>query len=149
MKFIAIFTTIIVSVSAATIVPRGGTPMSQQEAQAKLEAAGVYASSSGNCTDWWSSRCTSYEGILTGTVNSIITLRKASGCTITITGGTEPGHPDGPYSHFEGYAVNMRRNQCLYDYVKKYFHRIDENSWKSKAGNRYDLGKNAWDVTYY
>ncbi|KAG8705999.1 hypothetical protein FRC09_002635 [Ceratobasidium sp. 395] len=149
MKFIAIFTTIIVSVSAATIVPRGGTPMSQQEAQAKLEAPGVYASSSGNCTDWWSSRCTSYEGILTGTVNSIITLRKASGCTITITGGTEPGHPDGPYSHFEGYAVNMRRNQCLYDYVKKYFHRIDENSWKSKAGNRYDLGKNAWDVTYY
>jgi hypothetical protein len=42
-------------------------------------------------------KCTSYEGILSGTVDSVITLKKASGCDLVITGGTEVGHAGGTY----------------------------------------------------
>ncbi|KAG8779925.1 hypothetical protein FRC12_023698 [Ceratobasidium sp. 428] len=149
MKFIAVLVMIIVSISAAVIVPRGGIPLTHQVAQAKLEAAGIYMTSTGNCTDWWIVKCTSYEGILSGTVDNVIALHNASGCSILITGATEVGHPNVYYGHFNGYAVNMQKNQCLYDYVNKYFNKISNNSWKSVAGNLYILGTYAWDITYY
>ncbi|KAG9102781.1 hypothetical protein FRC06_001145 [Ceratobasidium sp. 370] len=154
MKFVAVLPAIVASVSAAALAPRTGTPMTQAAAQAKLEAAGVYASSSGGCTSKSNPTCTSYDGILSGTVNSVITLKNASGCAITITGGTETGHASGTYSHANGYKVDIRHNTCIDNYVHNSFTKIANRGdgypqWQSAAGNIYCDEGTHWDVTYY
>ncbi|EUC62811.1 peptidoglycan-binding domain 1 protein, putative [Rhizoctonia solani AG-3 Rhs1AP] len=120
----------------------GGTPMTQATAQAKLEAAGISASSTGGCTTKSNPKCTSYDGILSGTVDSLLTLKKASGCAITITGGTEVGHASGTYSHANGYKVDIRHNSGIDAYIKNSFTKIENRGdgypqWKSAAGNIY------------
>jgi hypothetical protein len=48
----------------------------------------------------------SLDGIRSGTVDGIITLKRASGASITITGGTEAGHAPGTLSHANGSAMS-------------------------------------------
>ncbi|KAF8608348.1 hypothetical protein BDV93DRAFT_552189 [Ceratobasidium sp. AG-I] len=153
MKFFAILSAAVVSVSAATIAPRSGTPMTQAAAQAKLLAAGIHASSSGGCTTKSNPSCTSYSGILSGTVNKVIALKKACGCTITITGGTEVGHHDGRRSHSKGFKVDIRHASGIDAYVKKTYKKIGTRGdgspqWRSSAGDIYADEDNHWDVTY-
>ena len=50
---------------------------------------GVGISSSGGCSDRNTPTCTSLEQIREITVNGIVTLKTASGCGLTVTGGTE------------------------------------------------------------
>ncbi|CAE7101229.1 unnamed protein product [Rhizoctonia solani] len=95
MKLAAIISTVI-----AFVYQYSGTPMTQAQAQARFEAAGVYASSPGGCTTRSNPECTSYEGILSGTVDGIIDLKEACECAITITGGTELiRHAGGTYKY--------------------------------------------------
>ncbi|EUC61725.1 hypothetical protein RSOL_405310 [Rhizoctonia solani AG-3 Rhs1AP] len=142
MKFVAILLTVAASVAAASVVQRSGTHMTQAAAQAKLEAAGITASSTGGCTTKSNPKCTSYDGILSGTVDNLLTLKKACGCTITITGGTEVGHASGTYSHANGYKVDIRHASGIDTYVKNSFTKIGNRGdgypqWKSAAGNIY------------
>ncbi|KAF8744747.1 hypothetical protein RHS02_01781, partial [Rhizoctonia solani] len=173
MKFVAILA-VTASVVTASVVQRSGTPMTQAAAQAKLQAAGIYASSSGGCTTKSNPTCTSYDGILSGTVDNVITLKNACGCAITITGGTETGHASGTYSHANGYKVDIRHASGIDAYVKNSFTKIGNRGdgypqWKSAAGNIYCVRDNSilqtklelivsrysqdegshWDVTYY
>ncbi|KAJ1309634.1 hypothetical protein OPQ81_006402 [Rhizoctonia solani] len=154
MKFVAIVSAVAASVAAASVVQRSGTPMTQAAAQSKLEAAGIYASSTGGCTTKSNPTCTSYDGILSGTVDNLITLKKACGCAITITGGTETGHASGTYSHANGYKVDIRHASGIDAYVKNSFTKIGNRGdgypqWKSAAGNIYCDEGSHWDVTYY
>ncbi|CAE6452572.1 unnamed protein product [Rhizoctonia solani] len=154
MKFVAILLTVAASVAAASVVQRSGTHMTQAAAQAKLEAAGITASSTGGCTTKSNPKCTSYDGILSGTVDNLLTLKKACGCTITITGGTEVGHASGTYSHANGYKVDIRHASGIDTYVKNSFTKIGNRGdgypqWKSAAGNIYCDEGSHWDVTYY
>ncbi|CAE6516736.1 unnamed protein product [Rhizoctonia solani] len=154
MKFVAVLSTIVASVAAASVVQRSGTHMTQAAAQKKLEAAGIYASSTGGCTSKSNPKCTSYDGILSGTVDSVITLKKACNCAITITGGTETGHASGTYSHANGYKVDIRHSSGLDAYIKNSFTKIGNRSdgypqWKSAAGNIYCDEGNHWDIIYY
>ncbi|KAF8610280.1 hypothetical protein BDV93DRAFT_12134 [Ceratobasidium sp. AG-I] len=154
MKFFTALSAVVVSVSAATVVPRTGTPMTQAAAQSKLEGAGIYASSTGGCTNKSVSTCTSYDGILSGTVNNVITLKNACGCAITITGGTEVGHASGTYSHANGYKVDIHHASGVDAYVTNTFTKIGNRGdgypqWKSAAGNIYCDEGTHWDVTYY
>ncbi|KAG8774687.1 hypothetical protein FRC12_001873 [Ceratobasidium sp. 428] len=154
MKFIAVLSAVVASVSAAALAPRTGSPMTQSAAAAKLSAAGISASSSGGCTSKSNPTCTSYDGILSGTVDSVITLKNASGCSIIITGGTETGHASGTYSHANGYKVDLHHNSCLDNYVHNSFSKIGNRGdgypqWKSAAGNIYCDEGSHWDVTYY
>ncbi|KAG8778262.1 hypothetical protein FRC12_025075 [Ceratobasidium sp. 428] len=154
MKFIAVLSAVAASVSAAALAPRTGSPMTQAAAAAKLSAAGITASSSGGCTSKSNPTCTSYDGILSGTVDNVITLKNASGCGIIITGGTETGHASGTYSHANGYKVDIRHNTCIDNYVHNSFSKIGNRGdgypqWKSAAGNIYCDEGSHWDVTYY
>ncbi|MFD7921015.1 hypothetical protein ACFV3R_17535 [Streptomyces sp. NPDC059740] len=131
-----------------------GTKMSQSAAASKLSAAGVTHSSSGNCTTRSNSTCTSYEQINSGTVDAMITLKRASGCAINITGGTEVGHASGTYSHYNGYKVDTSHNSCLDAYVKNSFTYIGYRGdgypqWKAASGNLYCDEGNHWDITVY
>jgi hypothetical protein len=131
-----------------------GTKMTQAAAAAELSAAGVTWSSSGNCTDRANPTCTSFDQINSGTVDTIVTLKRASGCPVNITGGTEVGHASGTYSHYNGYKVDTSHNSCLDGYVKNSFTYIGLRGdgypqWQAASGNLYCDEGSHWDVTVY
>ena len=68
-----------------------GVKMTHSQALAKIQQASVGISSSGGCSDRDNPRCTSLDQVNSGTIDGIVTLKRASGCTIIITGGTETG----------------------------------------------------------
>jgi hypothetical protein len=92
-------------------VPAAGT-YSNTEAVAKLQAAGINVISSGNCSDRNNSSCTSLDGIPQSTIDNLINLKNGSGCSFSVTGGTEVGHA----SHGSGRSVvDVTETSCLTD----------------------------------
>ncbi|ESK82858.1 hypothetical protein Moror_12223 [Moniliophthora roreri MCA 2997] len=122
--------------------------------EARLKPQGITYASSGNCKEKSNPRCTSYEGILSGTVDGVITLKKAAGVSsLVITGGTEVGHASGTYSHANGYKLDVRHSAGLDKYIKSTFTRIGNRDgfpqWKAKSGNTYCDEGTHWDITYF
>ena len=130
------------------------TKLTQSQAASQLSSAGVTWSSSGGCTNRNNSTCTSFEQINQTTVSGVITLKRASGCAINITGGTETGHASGTYSHWNGYKVDITKGTCIGSYIKNAFTYIGlrgdgHPQWKAASGNIYCDEGNHWDITYY
>jgi hypothetical protein len=98
---------------------------------------------------------TSLEGIRRTTIDALVTLKRASGAEIVITGGTESagGHASGTYSHGNGYKVDLRLNPTLNNYIETRFARAGTvggyPAYKSSSGNLYVKEGNHWDVTVY
>ena len=127
---------------AFVVDKRSGTPLTQAQAESRLIPAGITASSSGGCTSKTNPSCTSYDGVLSGTVDGAITLKGACGCSLIITGGTETGHAGGTYSHANGYKFDFRKNTALDSYIKNSFTKIANRAdgypqWKAASGNIY------------
>lgn len=149
----------VAGVAAATLAVSAGpaaavTKLSQSAAASQLSAAGVTWSSSGGCTTRSNSTCTSFDQINQTTVSDVITLKRASGCAINLTGGTEVGHASGTYSHYNGYKVDVAKAGCVDSYVKNTFSYIGLRSdgypqWKAASGNLYCDEGNHWDITYF
>ncbi|KAG0255478.1 hypothetical protein BGZ95_005755 [Linnemannia exigua] len=140
---------------SAMLVSAGGTPLTQAQAEARLLPSGITASSEGRCTNKSNPQCTSYVGILSGTVDGVIALKKAAGVpSLVITGGTEVGHPGGVYSHGTGFKVDVRHQPGLDNYIHTAFLKIGNRGdgfpqWKGPSGNLYcDEGAH-WDITFY
>lgn len=142
----------------------GGTPdgggtstyLSDAEARAMLTNAGIPVVSSGNCTDRNTSTCTSLEQIRRNTINGTIKFKQASGCAVTVTGGTETGHSGGTYSHWNGYKIDISRTTCVTNYIKANYTFIGNRGdgapqYKDAAGNIYadEYWLNHWDNLYY
>jgi hypothetical protein len=137
-----------------------GVRITHADAASRLRAAGITWSSSGNCSDRYNSTCTSFEQIYSGTIDGIITLKRASGCAINVTGGTETGHattgtaPAPSYAtHWNGYKIDTSLSTCIQNYVNANFTRIQNRSngdpqWQSAAGNIYAREWNHWDIYY-
>ncbi|MCM0622424.1 hypothetical protein [Nocardioides bruguierae] len=128
--------------------------VSQSSAASQLSAAGISWVSSGGCTDRYNSSCTSFEGIRQATIDGAITLKNASGCALTITGGTETGHSSGTYSHWNGYKLDFRITTCLNNWVTGHYAYIGTRSdgaamYQAASGNVYAKEGSHWDVTYY
>jgi hypothetical protein len=143
---------------AATVTALGfaapAFAISHSDAAAQLRAAGITWSSSGNCSNRYDPTCTSFEGIRQSTIDGIITFKRASGCAINITAGTEVGHADGYYSHWNGWKVDISKTSCVYSYISRYYSYQGYISgwgyqWKSPAGNLYTDEGNHWDILYY
>ncbi|GLB44933.1 hypothetical protein LshimejAT787_1900110 [Lyophyllum shimeji] len=140
---------------AADIEARSGTHLTQAQAEARLKPNGITASSSGGCTTRSNPHCTSYQGILSGTVDGVITLKKAAGLSsLVITGGTEVGHASGTYSHYNGYKVDVQHQTRLDNYIHSAFTRIANRGdgypqWKAPSGNLYCDEGTHWDITYF
>ncbi|KAG2002292.1 hypothetical protein CC2G_004493 [Coprinopsis cinerea AmutBmut pab1-1] len=101
-------------------------------------------------------RCTSYQGILSGTVDGVITLKNAAGVSsLVITGGTETGHATGgTYTHGNGYKVDVRHSTQLDNYIKTAFTKIANRGdgypqWRAASGNIYCDEGSHWDITYF
>ncbi|WP_245703509.1 hypothetical protein [Streptomyces lushanensis] len=127
------------------------------DAAAQFERAGITSVSSGGCTDWDRSNCTSFTNINKATVSGAIAFKQASRCKVIITGGTETGHASGTYSHRNGYKVDMSRGKavaaCLDSYITGTFTYAGKRGdgarmYKSPAGNVYADERTHWDVTY-
>lgn len=123
--------------------------ISHGQATSQFQSAGIPWTSSGNCSDRNKPNCTSFEQIHDHTVKGAITLKQASGCAINITGGTETGHADGTYSHWNGYKLDMSLSDCIQNYVTANFTSIGGNKWQSASGNIYYREGNHWDVTFH
>lgn len=125
------------------------TKLTHSQAAARFRNAGITWSSSGGCSDRHRRDCTSFDQINLTTVQGAITLKRASGCALKITGGTETGHAAGTYSHWNGYKLDFNKTACLTNYVRNTFTSIGGSKWRSGSGNIYFDENNHWDVTYY
>ncbi|GIG92604.1 hypothetical protein [Plantactinospora endophytica] len=150
--------TLLVAGFAATVTALGiATPafaISHSDAASQLRAAGVPWTSSGGCSDRNNPTCTSFEGIRQATITGIITFKRASGCAITITAGTETGHASGTYSHWNGYKVDFGLNTCAQNYISAAYTYVGYISgwgyqYRAPSGNLYTREGNHWDVLYY
>ncbi|WP_069817073.1 hypothetical protein [Streptomyces sp. TP-A0874] len=138
------------NVTTVTHDTRGAAAkLSHSQAMSQLNAAGIGVTSSGGCTDRNKPNCTSLDQVNSETIAGVITLKSASGCAITITGGTETGHADGTYSHWNGYKLDLSMTSCLTNYITSAFTSIGGSKWQSAAGNIYYNEVNHWDVTFY
>ncbi|AKU15625.1 hypothetical protein [Luteipulveratus mongoliensis] len=127
--------------------------LDQTQAMDQLGLAGVTWSATGGCNDWYGSSCTSLEQINQSTVVGLIGLRRASGCPVTITAGTEVGHTDDGGAHWAGAQVTLAKNTCLVQYFTRVYDGadpagVDRPQWKTSAGVTYqDTGKH-WEVHF-
>jgi len=130
------------------------TKISHSNATSRFSAAGITWRSSGNCSDRNRPTCTSFEQLNLNTALGAVTLKNASRCALTITGGTETGHSSGTYSHWNGYKLDFSPTTCLNNYVTSTFTRIADRGdgakqYKAASGNVYARESNHWDVTFY
>lgn len=135
--------------AAETPVTALVTKLTHSQATSRFRTAGITWSSSGGCSDRYNSTCTSFEQINLTSVQGAETLKRATGCALNITGGTETGHASGTYSHWNGYKLDYSLSTCLGNYIRGTFTYIGGNKWRSGSGNIYFLESNHWDVTYY
>ncbi|MFF0794876.1 peptidoglycan-binding protein [Streptomyces spiralis] len=106
---------------------------------------------------------TSLEGVRARTIQGVIALKKASGCTITVTGGTESGHSAGPLSHAKGYKLDLRTRDegtCVTKWIKNTQHkgksRGNDPRWYGNLAGAsleyvYETPKGGgvhWDITF-
>ncbi|SDZ33792.1 hypothetical protein SAMN05444365_110139 [Micromonospora pattaloongensis] len=150
--------TVLLAAFAATVTALGfATPafaVSHSSATSQLRAAGITWSSSGGCSDRNTPTCTSFEGIRQTTIDGIITFKRASGCAVNITGGTETGHASGTYSHWNGYKVDTSLSTCIENYIKAHYTYVGYVSgwgyqYRAPSGNLYTKEGSHWDVLYY
>jgi hypothetical protein len=123
--------------------------LTHAQATARLRAAGITWSSSGGCSNRNNPTCTSFDQVNLATIQGAETLKRATGCALNVTGGTETGHASGTYSHWNGYKLDYSLSTCLGNYIRNTFTSIGGNKWRSGSGNIYFLESNHWDVTYY
>ncbi|KUJ64736.1 hypothetical protein ACZ90_58730 [Streptomyces albus subsp. albus] len=130
------------------------TKLSHSQATAMFREVGITWSSSGNCSDRNNSTCTSFDQLNLATAQGAQTLKRASGCALNITGGTETGHASGTYSHWNGYKLDYSPYTCISNYITGNFTYIGVRGdgakmWQSGSGNIYAREGNHWDVLYY
>jgi len=131
--------------------------LTHRDAVARLAVAGISVFSTGNCTDRNNPNCTSLEHIRQSTIDGVITLRRASRCAITVTGGTEAGHgppTPGLYSHWNGWKVDIARLACIGTYIRTGFAFTGHiagwgDQYRAPSGNVYTDEGDHWDITYY
>lgn len=135
---------------ADTKAPVGAlAKLSHATAAAQLSNAGIGIRSSGGCSNRNNPTCTSLDQVNSATIQGAITLKGATGCAMTVTGGTETGHASGTYSHWNGYKLDFAMSSCLTNYITGTFTSIGGSKWQSGSGNIYYNESNHWDVTYH
>ena len=130
------------------------TKLTDAQAASQLSAHGITRTSSGGCTNRNVATCTSYSQINQSTVSGIITYKSASGCAVNITGGTETGHANGTYSHWNGYKLDIARSTCNDNWIHSAYTYIGLRGdgypmYQAASGNVYTNEGSHWDIVYY
>jgi len=129
------------------------TFLTHSQATAQLSANGITWSSSGGCSNRNNATCTSFDQIRQSTISGVITLHNFTGCAVNVTAGTETGHADGTYSHWNGYKVDIAKFTCITNYIHTYAYVGYIAGWgyqyRAPSGNLYTDEGNHWDILYY
>ncbi|TDD59149.1 hypothetical protein E1293_46595 [Actinomadura darangshiensis] len=124
----------------------------QRFAEYALRESGIGWRSTGHCSDRTVASCTSFEGVRWGTVKGLIDFAAASGCEVTVTGGTERGHAGGAYSHANGYKLDIATGSCVDRAVKRYpstgVRGDGARLYRSPDGTVFAREKDHWDITF-
>uniref|UniRef100_A0A914CBN0 F-box domain-containing protein n=1 Tax=Acrobeloides nanus TaxID=290746 RepID=A0A914CBN0_9BILA len=81
--------------------------------------------------------------------HGIISFKRDSGCSITITGGTEVGHASGTYSHYNGWKLDVQINSCVTGYIEKSFTKVNSDHWRQpSSGYIFYDEVNHWDCCF-
>ncbi|MDP3014815.1 MAG: hypothetical protein Q8N28_00080 [bacterium] len=98
---------------------------------------------------------TNLGGLRNTTTRGIVSLWRACGeCNIVISGGTEPGHAEGIYSHTNGYKLDLHPNATLNSAINKQIGRSGsipppaDTNYKGADGNIYRYETDHWDVCF-
>jgi hypothetical protein len=145
------------SASVDVVVP---TVNNEQAIRQQLAQAGVTINHNPCPTGSSGSGCTNVAGMRPATVAQIIAIKEACGdsCNVQVTGGTEPGHAAGLYSHSTGYKVDLALNATLNAYLESLTSagiRTGDNPGPAytdrciQNGNQYVKESNHWDITVY
>ncbi|WP_443058158.1 peptidoglycan-binding domain-containing protein [Streptomyces sp. JWR5-1] len=131
-----------------------GSKLTHSQATSMFRSAGINWSSSGNCSNRNVSTCTSFDQLRRTSAEGIVTLKRASGCSIHLTGGTETGHASGTYSHWNGYKLDFATYGCISNYITGNFSFIGYRGdgaaqYKAASGNIYARESNHWDATFH
>jgi hypothetical protein len=135
--------------------PTNSTTLANNDAVKMLSNAGITVTSSGNCSNRNSFKCTSLDQVRSKTIEGIIAFQKASSCKITITGGTEYGHAGGSYSHSNGYKLDIAPTSCVTSYIHSHYAykglRGGDNApmYDDPKGNRFADEGSHWDIVFY
>ncbi|MGW0816456.1 hypothetical protein ACWD00_24870 [Streptomyces viridiviolaceus] len=145
---------VVVGGSGAASAAATVTKISHATATSMFSSVGITWSSSGGCSNRNNATCTSFEQLNLATAQGAQTLKRASGCALNITGGTETGHASGTYSHWNGYKLDYSKTTCIGNYIKNNFTYIGLRGdgaaqYRSGSGNIYADEGNHWDVLYY
>jgi len=98
--------------------------------------------------------CTNVAGMKQSTVLQVIAIKNKCGasCTVRVTGGTEPGHASGVYSHGSGYKVDLGLDTTLNTFLRTLpltGQRGGDNSGpirQDTCKNQYVQESNHWDI---
>jgi len=114
-----------------SVEPGGGAPvagactngMTHDQALDALRRGGITVTSSsgasgvnGSCSGWG---CTNLTGMCSSAVLNMVAIAKASGCKITVSGGTERGVHAVGGTHEQGRAFDILENDCIGEWLKK------------------------------
>lgn len=147
----------LLSILASTLVvnldaTEAATQLSHTKAKKMLNAVGIKVVSSGGCSNRNVSTCTSLSKIRKATIEGIIAFKEASGCKVTITGGTETGHSSGKYSHWNGYKVDIKLTTCVNRYITQHYDYTGKRSDGAKqyrdGSDIYARESNHWDILF-
>ncbi|WP_443075799.1 peptidoglycan-binding domain-containing protein [Streptomyces sp. TRM 70351] len=133
----------------------GGTggKLTHSQAAAMFTSAGISWSSSGDCSNRDNRTCTSFDQLRRATAEGIIALKRASGCAVHITGGTETGHAGGTYSHWNGYKIDFAPYSCVSGHITGTFTYLGRRSdgaalYEAGTGDVYAREGSHWDAAY-
>ncbi|WP_327164048.1 peptidoglycan-binding protein [Streptomyces zaomyceticus] len=131
----------------------GGGLLTHSAAASLFTQAGITWTSSGNCSDRNNRGCTSFDGLRRASADGAVSLRRASSCALTITGGTETGHASGTYSHWNGYKLDFSPTTCLSNHITGTFPRTGTRGdgaalYTAPSGTVFARESNHWDVTF-
>ncbi|WP_090937600.1 hypothetical protein [Nonomuraea jiangxiensis] len=141
-------------VDLARVTPRlAAVHMSHATAAGWLRSAGLRTTSTGNCVSRHMHHCTSLDSVRTGTITRVIQLKRASGCPIMVTGGTEAGHAPGQFSHGNGYKLDIGHNACIDRHIRKNHDRIGTRGdgsplYRSASGTTFADESDHWDILF-
>ncbi len=141
-----------------TAVPASTASGNEGAVRAQFSAAGVSVNHEA-CTGSSGSGCTDVGGMQQATIQQVINLSNkcggSGGCGMTVTGGNEPGHAAGTYSHGNGYKVDLRLGTAMDGVIqslKKVADRTGDSpgsTWIDSCNNQYVEESDHWDVTVY
>ncbi|KAJ3300036.1 hypothetical protein HK104_005032 [Borealophlyctis nickersoniae] len=102
----------------ACAVDNAGIKYSQESALKFLDDHGISYKTNWCGSDRKRITCTSFDMINYYTLSAIAGFKKASGCDIFLTGGTELHGSVATDKHYNGFAVDIRTNTCINNYIK-------------------------------